>query len=302
MLGTALIDKLHTKHKIYATSRTLGIQRSQVKWDCFDLLRHDKLQNWLKETQPDVVIHCAAMVNVDQCEAMSEVAENLHYGVIKVLSWQLQQAGKFLIYISTDSLFDGNKKETYTENDKPNPLNIYAKTKLAGEGLVLKIDNGLVLRTNIIGWGRDEKISFSEWIIRGLIEKTPLHLFQDVIFSPIHVSDLSDIVSELIEKKVVGLYHVASATPLSKYEFGLMVSDIFGLSNKNIIQSSIDDINLIADRPHNMGLSSEKLENILNKKMPLPVQAIKKLKQQYDNGWLSSIKCRPLKDNYHFWE
>ncbi len=81
-----------------------------------------------------------------------------------------------------------------------------------------------------------------------------------------------------------------------------MVSDIFGLPNKNIIKSSINDINLIAHRPKNMGLSCNKLEKILNKKMPSPAQGINRLKEQYDNGWLSSIKGRQLKGNYRFWE
>jgi dTDP-4-dehydrorhamnose reductase len=302
MLGTALIDKLHFKHEIYATSRSLGIQRSQVHWSCFDLLRQDKLENWLIETDPDIVIHCAAIVNVDLCEKMIEDSKRLHYGVIKKMLILLDSKKKKLIYISTDSLFDGNKKNSYTESDTPYPLNTYSKTKLEGEKLVLESNNGLVLRTSIIGWSRGKKISFSEWLIKGLLETNPLYLFQDVIFSPIHVSDFSSTVSMLIEKKASGLFNLASTLPLSKYEFGLLVSDIFGFPTKNIIKSSISDVNLIANRPKNMGLSCNKLENFLTIKMPLPAQGIMKLKEQYDNGWLSSIKGKQLKSNYHFWE
>ncbi len=282
MLGTALINKLHLKHKIYATSRSNGVKREQAEWDFFDLLDFETLHSWLDGKNMDIIIHCAAMIDVDKCEIMPEIATELHYKTTKIISSHLQKTDGMLVYISTDSVFDGKKSTPYTEEDGTRPLNIYAKTKLAGENPVLGMKNGLVIRTNIIGRSRSEKLSFAEWVLKGLVEKKKLNLFDDVIFSPLHVSDLSDLIHTLIDQNIVGLYNVASSTSLSKYEFGLMMADIFGLENRFIIKKFIKDKELVADRPCNMSLSSVKVSAVLNKKMSTPEQSIQLLKQQYD--------------------
>ena len=87
-----------------------------------------------------------------------------------------------------------------------------------------------------------------------------------------------------MEYKITGLYNAASNSSLSKYEFGLMIADIFSLNSTNIIKSSIKDSNLVADRPNNMGLDSVKLSIAINRKMPSPRQAIQLLEHQYSNG------------------
>jgi dTDP-4-dehydrorhamnose reductase len=288
MLGTALIESLYVEHKIYATSRKKGITRNEVEWDCFDLLDFKELHNWLVSNHLDVIIHCAAMVNVEQCEEMPELANKLHCGTTKIISEFLQKTRSKLIYISTDSLFDGKKIEGYTERDIANPLNIYAKTKLAGEKQALRMKNSLVLRTNIVGWGK-KKISFAEWVIKSLIDKEKINLFDDVMFSPLHVNDLSDIINELIKMDATGLFNVASNAPLSKYDFGLIVADIFSLEKNNIKKSSIKDSNLSAYRPLNMSLSSKKLSSFLNKHTPSPERSVQILKKQYDDSFVSTL-------------
>jgi dTDP-4-dehydrorhamnose reductase len=283
MLGTSLISKLCKENRIYATSRREGIERDQVNWECFDLLNFKALHNWLESNNFDFVIHCAAMVNVDACEKNPSLAEKLHYKTTKVIAEYLDQTSSSLIYISTDSVFDGNKNNPYTEKDKPKPLNAYARTKLLGENPVLNMKNGLVLRTSIIGWSRCESLSFAEWIIKSLVKKEKINLFDDVIFSPLNVSDLSCIILQAIEKRITGLYNATSNTSISKYEFGLMIAGIFSLKGSNIIKSSIKKSDLVADRPKNMSLDSVKLSMAINMEMPSPIQAIQLLKEQYNS-------------------
>ena len=83
MLGTALIDKLAGQHKVFSTARSQGIEEKHTQWKCFDLTDLQQLDDWLTEMKPDVVVHCAAIVNVDLCEKMIEDSKKLHYGVIK---------------------------------------------------------------------------------------------------------------------------------------------------------------------------------------------------------------------------
>ena len=284
MLGTALLNRLSKECNIYATSRNKGSVRKNVRWSCFDLLDLNELKNWLEYNNMDIIIHCAAMVDVDRCEKDPIVAEKLHCITTSIISNHLNKVGGKLIYISTDSLFDGNKRTAYTENDETNPLSIYAKTKLAGEKIALNLKKNIALRTNIINYNGDTSNSLSDWIIKNLIENKPLNLFDDVFFSPLHVNDLSDIVYELIELNATGLYNATSSTIVSKFKFGLMIADIFNLDSNIITRGSIKDKKFVANRPCNMGLSSNKLAFLLNKKMPTVDKGIELLKGQYDRN------------------
>ena len=111
-----------------------------------------------------------------------------------------------------------------------------------------------------------------------------MNLFDDVFFSPLHVNDLSDIVYELIELNATGLYNATSSTIVSKFKFGLMIADIFNLDSNIITRGSIKDKKFVANRPCNMGLSSNKLAFLLNKKMPTVDKGIELLKGQYDRN------------------
>jgi len=289
MLGMALIDELSRNYDIYATGRSKVIERDRVYWKCFDLLDFDKLQSWLLDTSPDIVIHCAAMVNVDQCEVESDNAYKLHMETTKIISSFLKSSGGYMIYISTDSVFDGKKESAYLENDLTSPLNVYAKTKLAGESIVLADCSGMAIRTNIIGFSRQDRVSFSEWMLKSIVKGEELKLFYDVYFSPIHVSDLSKIISILINKKLCGLYNISSDFGISKYNFGLLMAEVFNLSSSNITKVSVEDMDMKAYRPHNMTLSNKKISKELGIKFGTPRDSILVLKKQYDSGWLSRI-------------
>ena len=252
MLGTALISLLSKSHEVFATSRNKGIEKKNIEWDCFDLNNFELLYTWLKKVKPHIVIHCAAIVDVDFCEKNFELAMSTNTKTTELIAKYINFNKGRLIYISTDSVFDGNKKNSYKEIDTPNPLNIYAKTKLQGEKSVQSISTGLVLRVNIIGLRQNRNNSFAEWILQKLIQGSSLNLFHDVYFSPISVQELSIIINKIIQKPIYGLYHCGSSDSISKYEFGKKMSEIFQLSNLKINKVSIDSLNFKAKRPKNI--------------------------------------------------
>jgi len=219
MLGAALIGRLSKVYKIFATSRSLGIAGENIKWNCFDLTDAMLLKEWLNQNKLDLVIHCAAIVDVDTCEANIDLATELHVKTTEIIANYLDSTNGRLIYISTDSVFDGEKQHAYCESDLVNPLNIYAKTKLMGESSVQSMGSGLILRTNIIGWTQKGRTSFAEWMLKSLIDNTPLNLFHDVYFSPLTVDSLSLIIEEIIENPIFGLYNCTSSDSISKYNF-----------------------------------------------------------------------------------
>jgi len=130
MLGARLIIHLSKLYEVFATSRSKGLEGKNIEWDCFDLTNNALLNKWLNESKPDMVIHCAAIVNVDACEDNVKMATKLHVEATKVIVNYLDSNDGKLIYISTDSVFDGKKQRSYNEDDLVRPLNIYAEIGL----------------------------------------------------------------------------------------------------------------------------------------------------------------------------
>jgi dTDP-4-dehydrorhamnose reductase len=302
MLGTAVIDILRNYFHVIATDLYKGYSPDDVRWHEGDLLDSKSLRGWLKKEKPDAVVHCAAIVDVDACEKNPSLAEALHVTTTRNIADVLSGWKGKLIYISTDSVFDGLKMDSYLETDLVNPPNIYAKTKYNGELETQKTERGLVLRTNIFGWNKVEKLSFAEWILKSLAVHEPIRMFMDVMYSPIHVSHLSDIIVQVINNDVCGLYHAGGGTSLSKHAFALQMADIFGLDKQPIIAGSIDDAGLEATRPKNMALSCEKIQQEMDIKLPDVNAGICLMKKQYDSGWLAAIKGRKVSGQYRFWE
>ena len=266
MLGTALYGTLKGRFDF----RGVDKQRPQSESPDFvlcDLTDQQKLRGVFDDFLPAVVIHCAALVSVDDCEKNKDAAYNLHVESTRELSLLAHDEGSHFIYISTDSVFNGQKKIPYNEDDTVAPLNTYARTKLEGEMAALEIDNSLVLRTNIFGWTPARK-SFSEWVLDGIVHSRELNMFTDVLYTPISVYCLSDVILKCIEDDVYGLYHAGSNTVLSKYDFAMKVAAEYNLSTVSVNPVSKDKVNLAAARPGNMALNSSKLSRKLHSDMP----------------------------------
>jgi len=152
-----------------------------------------------------------------------------------------------------------------------------------GERSVQLMTNGLVLRTNIIGWTQENSVSFAEWMLKGLTDNAPLNLFYDVNFSPLNVYDLSLIIEKIINNPIFGLYHCASSDSISKYDFGKNMAKIFKLPDSNINRVSVDDMEFKASRPKNMALNIKKISAVLEYDFPSAIDAIKLMEHQYNN-------------------
>lgn len=263
MLGSALIAAFEREHACVGFSRIRPAQ-AVIEWRTGDLSVPDELASVLAEVRPDLVVHAAAITNVDACERNPELAQRVNCDVLGEIVAYCQVNGSRLVHISTDSVFDGQKETPYTESDPVAPLNVYARTKLAAESLVLKHPDAIVLRTNIFGWrppGGD--ISFGEWVLRSLRDGTPLTMFHDVMYSPIATPLFAGVVAQCVKAGLSGLYHAGGGENLSKYQFALKVAEAYGLPTDNVLRISVTDKPLAALRPRNMALDSSKLADAL---------------------------------------
>jgi len=221
----------------------------------FDITDQNKVKNFLKKYNPDIILNCAAMTDVDGCENNPEIAEKVNALSIKSM---LEIFQGFFVHISTDYVFDG-KEGPYKEEDNVNPISIYGKTKLLGEEIIIKNSKQwAILRTNVL-FGIDSKASFVNWVVNSLKFDKDINVVDDQINNPIWINDFATIIDLVISNNINGLFHIGSDTFCSRYEFAHMIAEIFDLKKEKIHPITTESLNQIALRPLKSGLISKKL-------------------------------------------
>jgi len=252
-------------------------ERNQVIGDLTDF---GFLTKSLNQIKPEVVIHCAAIVSIDKCEKDRALADALHREATMVLA-SYDSDDTRIIYISTDSVFDGSKGN-YTEEDVPNPLNYYALSKLEGERAALKQNAmAVVLRTNIYGFHVSGGNSFAEWIIGSLSKGISINGFSDIIFNAIYTKQLARIIKNLVAKSDYrGILNVAGNEYISKYNFMIELAKVFNFSTDLIVESSSNEIKFSIPRPQDTTLNISKLKRLVW--IPELAAGLEELKQDYE--------------------
>ena len=256
-------------YKIVALYHTHPLEFPGGKVVKIDLRNGPFVKKLIREYHPDWIVHCAALTNVDWCETHRDETWKLNVEVTRQIASIARDNGVGLVYISSDSIFDG-RLGCYLEESMPAPLNIYAESKLAGEKAVLdELNCSLIVRTNIYGWNAKNKESLAEWILRRLETGQLVPGFYDILFTPIFVGDLSEIILDMMKLELKGVYHVAGSQVCSKYEFAVQLAATFGL-NRELVQpaTAADSKELIAMRPGNTSLRTDKISAALGRGMP----------------------------------
>ena len=177
---------------------------SDYKKSGIDVRNISSIEEILKQEEPKVVINCSAISNVDAIEKDATNAIAVNANGAKNLATICNKLNLKLIYISTDSVFDGNKG-MYSEDDKANPINIYGQSKFLGEKLVSEnCDNYVIVRTNFYGYEKNGNFLFN-WILKNLRSNQEIVGFDDILFTPLEVRNLSQQLHELISKDFVGI-------------------------------------------------------------------------------------------------
>lgn len=243
-LGRSFSSNYQEKYNILSPGR-----------DSLDITNEEQILKVIKEFQPNIILNCAAMTDVDGCEDNPIIAETINALAIKNL---LDVFKGFFIHISTDYVFDG-KKGPYKESDIPNPINMYGKTKLFGEEIVKNNSNQwVILRTNVL-FGLASKASFVSWVVNSLKENKEIFVVNDQINNPVWINDFAKIIDLVISNNLKGLFHVGSDTLSSRYEFANMIAEVFNLKKGKIHPISTESLNQKAGRPLKSGLISNKL-------------------------------------------
>lgn len=230
-----------------------------------DITDIEKVREFLKNKDITLIINCAAYNNVDKAEDEPELCKKLNTFAPRDLGVVANEIGADYITYSTDFVFDGKKKTPYTEEDIPNPLSVYGKTKLEGEKEVFKVkSDSFVVRTSwVFGVANN---NFNKQVINWSKSKEELSIVDDQISSPTYSKDLAYYSWELIKTKKYGLYHFSNDGEASKYDQANYILDKIGWQGK-LNRAKTRDFNLKAVRAKYTKLDSSKLEKVINKKI-----------------------------------
>lgn len=269
VLGMALALEARTRgYDVVALYRSTPIAIPGVSCRRIDLLNESQTVALLEELCPDHILHAAAEVRVDWCQEHPEEAICANVDTSITLADYAARAGTQLLYISTDSVFDG-KGHNYKESDSAAPINVYSTSKLRGETEVLqRLASAMVARTNFYGWSGHHKTGLVDWILQELEAGRELPGFTDAIFSPLLVNDVASALLDLIAFDVAGVFHVVGSESISKFDFAVRVAKTFGYDPKLVRPSLVADARMKAPRPLNTSLDVAKLTSLLGRDLP----------------------------------
>lgn len=248
-LGRAFVSSVGDEHEVHP------FPHQQV-----DVASADAVSETLVPLEPDVIVHCAAMTAVDACEEDPERATAVNAAGTGNVAAAARSAGALLVAISTDYVFDGEKEGAYTEEDRPNPISVYGRTKYEGE--LAAQDAGpelLIVRTAwVYGAGDD----FASKAVKRLAAGEEVGAIADQVGSPTHVEFLAQRLLPLVSSGIRGLVHLAGSEAVSWYDF-LVRAKALGDLPGEVAPQKAEELNRPAKRPANSALTSSILRDEL---------------------------------------
>jgi dTDP-4-dehydrorhamnose reductase len=294
--GVSGLLGLNFAQEMMGTHEIIGVDRGKLCNAPFkilkqDLLDADAVESVLDLAQPEWLINCAALADLEACEDNPDIAKRLNTDLPRHLARSCKARNIPFVHISTDAVFDGEKDGYYTEEDKPNPQSVYSKTKFEGEWAVLTEDpKALVARVNFYGWSLGGRRSLAEFFFHNLTNNKSMSGFTDIIFCPMLVNDTARTLIKMFQCGLSGLYHLVGPQAMSKYQFGVEIARKFGLHENEISPKSILSSSLTARRSHNLWLSTHKLSTDLGEDLPQFSTGLNEFYTQYQQGYPQKIR------------
>ena len=281
-MGSVVAASASRAHQVYALYNT-NVPSVGVPIQ-IDLGNIDKIAPVFNMIKPDVIVHSAAITDVDLCESQRELALTINYKVTDAIAQVASHLKAFVVYISTDYVFDGTKGR-YNESDKPNPVNFYGATKLHGEEAIEnRLSDFLIARTSVL-YGSTHasgKMNFVLWLLERLSKRQPTSVLVDQYVSPTLNSNLAEMILEAVDLRVKGILHLAGANRVSRYGLALSICSEWDLDSSLLIRASIHDMDWAAKRPEDSSLDITRARNILTNGPVSISDSLRLLKRQME--------------------
>jgi len=269
LLGQKIVGQVSKKGTSFlATSK--GENRNpdcpSENYQSLDICDANAIEKVFTDFQPTHIIHTAAITNVDTCELNPEECELVNVTATRYLFEAAQKVNAHFQLLSTDFVFDG-EKGNYKETDEPNPLSVYAQSKVDGEVLLLNSDykNHSIVRT-IIVYGVGNNLSRNNiicWAKEALSKGQPMNIIDDQFRAPTWADDLAWACLRICELDKTGIYHISGPETFSIYTIVERVANFYGLSTESLTKTDSSTLNQPAKRPPRTGFDLTKSRNDL---------------------------------------
>lgn len=261
-------------HELRLTLASFGSVRAPDR-DTVDLTAVDDLRQAVEEYEPDLVVNAAAYTEVDEAERNAETAAAVNARAPRVLAEASREVGAWLVHYSTDYVFDGTKTIPYREEDAPDPINVYGRTKWEGEKAVQETGRQfLILRTSWVYSPR--RSNFFRTMLRLADENERLTVVDDQIGTPTCAGWIADatatVLRRLLETAPVerpsGVYHLAAGGQTSWYGFARAIFARFGIEKVTVEPVSSEEYPTVAERPAYSVLTSRRVQSTFDLSIP----------------------------------
>lgn len=223
--------------------------------DTLDILDEKNVEDQIMAFKPDVIFHFASMTRGDDCFNRPDEAHKVNVIGTKNIAAASEKANATLLFVSTNEVFDGNKKEKYTENDIPNPITVVGKTKYEAEKIISSyLKKFYIIRTSWLysNWSKN----FLHAVLKKVITDKKISLVHDEIGSPTYSYDLAEAIKKLTKTERYGIYHLVNEGEVSRLDFAKKAFEIYNLKGIEILPVSLDQFARLSKPPRFSALKS----------------------------------------------
>lgn len=241
-----------------------------------DITDFENVKLAIKKSNPNVIVHCAAMSKPNDCELNNEKCYLTNYLATKNLVDSIKFSDTHFIFFSTDFVY--GEGADCREETKPNPLNYYAKTKLLAEEFIkCNLTNYSIIRPVFV-YGKkmsNANGGFIQWVHNNLQENKLIKVVNDQYRKPTYVNDVCEVVKKIIDKKLTGIFNVCGDQVLTPYKMALLIAEHFNFNTNNIEPVTANNFNEPALRAKECFVNNNKIKKLLNFKPSFLEQNIK---------------------------
>ena len=289
LLGSTLVRTAPKEFELTASynKNTMIMERGRASFVQIDITDKATVFDVFDEAKPEVLIHTAAIANVDYCETHKEEVRHVNVAGTANLLDACDERGTKMIFTSTNAVFDG-EHAPYSEEDEPNPVNYYGKTKLEAETLVRKRGTQHVVARlmTMYGWNNpSERQNHVTWLLSKLTKGETAHVVDDIYNNHLFADNCADAIWAIVKLDKEGIYHIAGKDCISTYESALKAADVFKLDKTLIKPVKIDFFKFPAPRPKNTCYVTKKMEKELGVK-PLGIKEGLLYMKQHRPAWV----------------
>lgn len=276
LLGSSLVPLIVQGEYTVITHARSGVA------DCYaDLSVQKDVVKLLDKVKPNVIVNLAGLTDVDRCEAQPNQA---YFGNVRTIEnivtcIKREKAACHLVQISTDQVYDGHGPHV---EDQVALTNYYAFSKYAGELAAAGVSS-TILRSNFFGRSRcPKRVSLTDWLYHSLSNNDNIQVFDDVLFSPLSMATLSEMIELSIRQKPVGVFNLGSHTGMSKAEFAFAFAAELDKPTSRMTHTSSDKAAFLKTyRPKDMRMDSSRFENVLAVELPSLQDELKRVAREY---------------------